>query len=116
MTGNGEKGQAWGPREAVRMQGQQTGCSEKLELSEITPGTGCAATKPDPHFSAGETKARQGKALLRARVRRAALGWTPRPGFLHTALKIVFLSDPMPSGDWVESIEENWAEEGIQGT
>lgn len=38
LTGNGEKGQAWGPREAVSLQGQQTGCSEKLELSEITPG------------------------------------------------------------------------------
>lgn len=48
------------------MQGQQEGYSEKLELSEFNPETGSAAVTPDPHFTAGETKARQGKASLRA--------------------------------------------------
>lgn len=43
-------------------------------------------------------------------------GGLPRPGFLHTVLKIVFLSDPRPFGDWVESTEQNWDEKGIQGT
>lgn len=55
-----EKGQAWVPREAVRMQGKQVGCSEKeLELSEINLGARpCSQRGPTPHFTAEETKAR----------------------------------------------------------
>lgn len=64
--GNGQKGQALGPRRAIRVQEPQVGCSEKLELSEINPGSGGAASKPAPQFTAGKTKARQGRALLRA--------------------------------------------------
>lgn len=116
--GNGQKVQAWGLRRAIRVQEPQVGCSEKLELSEINPGSGGAASEPDPHFTAEETKARQGRALLRATEGEGGLLWggLPRPGFLHTVLKIVFLSDPKPFGDWVESTEQNWAEKGIQGT
>ena len=46
--------------------GAADGVLEKLEPSEINPGTRVCGWQGRPHFSAGETKARQGRALLRA--------------------------------------------------
>ena len=64
----GEKGQAWAPTGAVRVQGKQVGCSEKkLELSEINLDTRpCGQQGQTLYFPAEETEAKQEEALLSA--------------------------------------------------